>query len=257
MLDAARIPARRRERDATSSARHRRRAAHVLQPDAARRHRRRDRRRRGRGARGHRRCAPRRTARRARRSSTASRRFRTSSSRSATRTCRRWAPRTTRSSPRTRRSARRNTVLADMFLIETERGCSRGCTYCVMRRSTNGGMRIVPAERVLESIPGDARRVGLVGAAVSDHPKIVAIVERARRPRMRGGALVAPARPPRQHRGVRRGARARRLPDAHDGDGRHERARARDARPPRPAQAPRCGAPSSRSSTGWTGSSST
>ena len=29
-----------------------------------------------------------------------------------------------------------------MFLIEPERGCSRGCTYCVMRRSTNGGMRM-------------------------------------------------------------------------------------------------------------------
>jgi radical SAM superfamily enzyme YgiQ (UPF0313 family) len=69
-----------------------------------------------------------------------------------------------------------NTELADMFLIETERGCSRGCAYCVMRRSTNGGMRIVPAERVLELIPGDARRVGLVGAAVSDHPKIVTIL---------------------------------------------------------------------------------
>src|SRR6202044_3793414 len=69
-----------------------------------------------------------------------------------------------------------NTVLADMFLIETERGCSRGCAYCVMRRSTNGGMRIVPAERILETIPADAKRVGLVGAAVSDHPKIVEIV---------------------------------------------------------------------------------
>jgi len=69
-----------------------------------------------------------------------------------------------------------HTELSNMFLIETERGCSRGCTYCVMRRSTNGGMRIVPMERVLESIPLDARRVGLVGAAVSDHPKIVSIV---------------------------------------------------------------------------------
>jgi radical SAM superfamily enzyme YgiQ (UPF0313 family) len=68
------------------------------------------------------------------------------------------------------------TELSDMFLIETERGCSRGCTYCVMRRSTNGGMRIVPKERVLELIPEDARRVGLVGAAVSDHPRIVEIV---------------------------------------------------------------------------------
>jgi radical SAM superfamily enzyme YgiQ (UPF0313 family) len=66
--------------------------------------------------------------------------------------------------------------LSSMFLIETERGCSRGCTYCVMRRSTNGGMRIVPKERILELIPGDVRRVGLVGAAVSDHPKIVEIV---------------------------------------------------------------------------------
>jgi radical SAM superfamily enzyme YgiQ (UPF0313 family) len=37
-------------------------------------------------------------------------------------------------------------------------------------------MRIVPAERVLAAIPADAHRVGLVGAAVSDHPKIVAIL---------------------------------------------------------------------------------
>jgi radical SAM superfamily enzyme YgiQ (UPF0313 family) len=69
-----------------------------------------------------------------------------------------------------------HTELSNMFLIETERGCSRGCTYCVMRRSTNGGMRIVPAEVLLETIPRDAGRVGLVGAAVSDHPKIIDIV---------------------------------------------------------------------------------
>jgi radical SAM superfamily enzyme YgiQ (UPF0313 family) len=66
--------------------------------------------------------------------------------------------------------------LSNMFLIETERGCSRGCTYCVMRRSTNGGMRIVPMEKVLSLVPDDARRVGLVGAAVSDHPRAAAIV---------------------------------------------------------------------------------
>ncbi len=64
-------------------------------------------------------------------------------------------------------------VLADMFLIETERGCSRRCTYCVMRRSTNGGMRLASMEKILGIIPDDAKRVGLVGAAVSDHPKIV------------------------------------------------------------------------------------
>jgi radical SAM superfamily enzyme YgiQ (UPF0313 family) len=69
-----------------------------------------------------------------------------------------------------------HTELSDMFLVETERGCSRGCTYCVMRRSTNGGMRIVPPDVVLDVIPRDVKRVGLVGAAVSDHPKIVGIV---------------------------------------------------------------------------------
>jgi radical SAM superfamily enzyme YgiQ (UPF0313 family) len=69
-----------------------------------------------------------------------------------------------------------NTELSNMFLVEPERGCSRGCTYCVMRRSTNGGMRKVDPATVLEAIPEDARRVGLVGAAVTDHPKIREIV---------------------------------------------------------------------------------
>ena len=70
-----------------------------------------------------------------------------------------------------------NTELRSMFLIEPERGCSRGCHYCVMRRTTNGGMRTVPPERVLELIPEHARRVGLVGAAVTDHPRIVELLE--------------------------------------------------------------------------------
>ena len=66
--------------------------------------------------------------------------------------------------------------LADMFMTEAARGCSRGCTYCVMRRSTNGGMRIVEREKIVAGIPEGTRRVGLVGAAVTDHPDIVAIV---------------------------------------------------------------------------------
>jgi radical SAM superfamily enzyme YgiQ (UPF0313 family) len=45
-----------------------------------------------------------------------------------------------------------------------------------MRRSTNGGMRLVDKETIFAKIPADARKVGLVGAAVSDHPKIVEIV---------------------------------------------------------------------------------
>jgi len=69
-----------------------------------------------------------------------------------------------------------NTELSDMFLIEPERGCHRGCTYCVMRRSTNGGMRLVQPAKVKSLIPEDARRVGLVGAAVTDHPGLPEIL---------------------------------------------------------------------------------
>jgi radical SAM superfamily enzyme YgiQ (UPF0313 family) len=69
-----------------------------------------------------------------------------------------------------------HTELADMFMTEAARGCSRGCTYCVMRRSTNGGMRIVARELIIAGIPEGTRRVGLVGAAVTDHPDIAAIV---------------------------------------------------------------------------------
>jgi radical SAM superfamily enzyme YgiQ (UPF0313 family) len=71
-----------------------------------------------------------------------------------------------------------HTELRSMFLIEPERGCSRGCTYCVMRRSTNGGMRKVDPDVILAKIPEHARRVGLVGAAVTDHPRIAEIVRR-------------------------------------------------------------------------------
>jgi len=69
-----------------------------------------------------------------------------------------------------------DTELRNMFLIEPERGCHRGCTYCVMRRSTNDGMRIVKKERILSLIPDHAKRVGLVGAATTDHPQITELV---------------------------------------------------------------------------------
>lgn len=69
-----------------------------------------------------------------------------------------------------------NTELSNMHLVENARGCHRGCTFCVMRRSTNGGMRAVPANKVLDTIPDYAARVGLVGAATSDHPEILDIM---------------------------------------------------------------------------------
>ncbi|MCL2877607.1 MAG: B12-binding domain-containing radical SAM protein [Acidobacteria bacterium] len=74
--------------------------------------------------------------------------------------------------PASSRILTKNTVLSSMFLIEPERGCSRLCAYCVMRGRHGGGMRTVPAGEVLRRIPENARRVGLVGAAVTDHPQI-------------------------------------------------------------------------------------
>ncbi len=71
-----------------------------------------------------------------------------------------------------------HTELRNMFLIEGERGCHRSCTFCVMRRSTNGGMRLVTPERILSFVPEHAKRVGLVGAAISDHPKLVPLLQK-------------------------------------------------------------------------------
>lgn len=72
----------------------------------------------------------------------------------------------------------KNTVLASMFLIEAERGCSRSCSYCVMRREASGGMRPVSPAKALSLIPENARRVGLVGAAVTDHPEIKTLIQK-------------------------------------------------------------------------------
>ncbi len=69
------------------------------------------------------------------------------------------------------------TDLAGMFLVEAARGCSRACAYCVMRRRTGQGMRMVPSSRILKTIPPQARRVGLVGAAVTDHPELEQILQ--------------------------------------------------------------------------------
>ena len=70
-----------------------------------------------------------------------------------------------------------HTELRNMFLIEGERGCHRSCTFCVMRRSTNGGMRLVTPEKLMSFVPEHAQRIGLVGAAISDHPKLVPLLQ--------------------------------------------------------------------------------
>ncbi len=71
-----------------------------------------------------------------------------------------------------------HTELSDMFLVEVSRGCHRRCDFCVMRRGAGAGMRLFSAEQVWEHIPDWADRVGLVGAAVADHPHLVGIIER-------------------------------------------------------------------------------
>lgn len=41
-----------------------------------------------------------------------------------------------------------------------------------MRVSTNGGMRLLPMATPLGLVPEHARKVGLVGAAVTNHPEL-------------------------------------------------------------------------------------
>jgi len=68
--------------------------------------------------------------------------------------------------------------LKELHLVESSRGCRHGCTFCVLaaRASCGGGFRAVPIDRVLAAIPAEAPGVGLVGAAVTDHPQIEALV---------------------------------------------------------------------------------
>jgi len=62
------------------------------------------------------------------------------------------------------------------FLVEVNRGCPRGCTFCVVQHEGRGA-RFVDPSAVLGVIPEDADRVGLVGPAVSDHPGLGVILE--------------------------------------------------------------------------------
>ncbi|MBW2276150.1 MAG: B12-binding domain-containing radical SAM protein [Deltaproteobacteria bacterium] len=68
--------------------------------------------------------------------------------------------------------------LKNLFLVESSRGCPHGCTFCVLSARTQcaGRFRAVPPERVIAAIPKDAPGVGLVGAAVTDHPQIESLV---------------------------------------------------------------------------------
>jgi radical SAM superfamily enzyme YgiQ (UPF0313 family) len=67
-----------------------------------------------------------------------------------------------------------DTELGDLYLIEVERGCNWGCRFCLVNKAFRP-MRyrsidnlIAQAEQGLKY----RKRLGLVGAAVSDHPQI-------------------------------------------------------------------------------------
>ena len=70
--------------------------------------------------------------------------------------------------------------LKDLYLLEATRGCKRGCAFCVLsaRAGCARTFRAVPMERILGAIPEAATGVGLVGAAVTDHPDIEQLVGR-------------------------------------------------------------------------------
>lgn len=72
----------------------------------------------------------------------------------------------------------RDTELGDLYLIEAERGCQRGCRFCMVN-TTFAPMRFRSAEHILIKARQGfhvRKRIGLVGPAVTDHPQIVEIL---------------------------------------------------------------------------------
>jgi radical SAM superfamily enzyme YgiQ (UPF0313 family) len=66
------------------------------------------------------------------------------------------------------------TELGDLYLIEAERGCPRGCRFCLVN-TTFAPMRVRSADTILKQAwqgLHQRRRIGLVGPAVTDHPQI-------------------------------------------------------------------------------------
>ncbi|MBI2908782.1 MAG: radical SAM protein [Chloroflexi bacterium] len=69
-----------------------------------------------------------------------------------------------------------DTDLANMFLVEVARGCGRGCRFCLAGFAFRP-FRYRSLGKLLEQAkPAQGARVGLVGAAVADHPQIDELV---------------------------------------------------------------------------------
>jgi radical SAM superfamily enzyme YgiQ (UPF0313 family) len=70
------------------------------------------------------------------------------------------------------------TELGELFLIEAERGCPRGCRFCMVNTAF-APMRYRSADNVLKQAwqgLHQRRRIGLVGPAVTDHPQITEVM---------------------------------------------------------------------------------
>jgi len=67
-----------------------------------------------------------------------------------------------------------DTELGDLYLIEVERGCNWGCRFCLVNKAFHP-MRCRSVDNIIAQAEHGLkyrRRLGLVGAAVSDHPQI-------------------------------------------------------------------------------------
>jgi len=75
-----------------------------------------------------------------------------------------------------------DTELGDLYLIEVERGCNWGCRFCLVSNAFSP-MRYRSLDKLIDQAKLGLRyrkRIGLVGAAVSDHPQIEELVVKLR-----------------------------------------------------------------------------
>ncbi len=75
-----------------------------------------------------------------------------------------------------------DTELGDLYLIEVERGCNWGCRFCLISNAFSP-MRYRSLDKLIDQARQGLKyrkRIGLVGAAVSDHPQIEELLVRLR-----------------------------------------------------------------------------